>query len=62
MVEKLFNFSSKRRNRSFISFGDEISFLYEVKKFRDFVEIVDENINSDYEVNDEIMEVFSKIE
>lgn len=45
MVEKLFNFSSKRRNRSFISFGDEISFLYEVKKFRDFVEIVDENIN-----------------
>lgn len=62
MVEKLFNFISKYRNRLFISFGDEISFLYEVKKFRDFVEIVDKNINSDYEVNDKIMEVFSKIE
>lgn len=62
MAEKLSNLIRKRRNRSSTSSGDETSPLHEAKKLRDLAETADENTNSDYEANDEIMEALSKIE
>ena len=62
MAEKLSNFIRKRRNRSSTSSGDETSPLHEAKKLRDLAETADENTNSDYEANDEIMEALCKIE
>lgn len=62
MAEILSNLISKRRNRSSTSSGDETSPLHEAKKLRDLAETADENTNSDYEANDEIMEALSKIE
>ena len=62
MAEKLSNLIRKRGNRSSTSSGDETSPLHEAKKLRDLAETADENTNSDYEANDEIMEALSKIE
>ena len=63
MGEKLCNLIRKRRNRSSTISGDETSPLHEKKKkLRDLAETADENTNSDYEANGEIMEALSKIE
>ena len=63
MGEKLCNLIRKRKNRSSTSSGDETSaFAWNKKKLRDLAETADENTNSDYKANGEIMEALSKIE